>query len=82
MDFYVAVHIVLHTGSDVCAAGRDEAYIRLVCVLRQPGVNVTPKPAAPRLCRREGINLNPRPHGFAGLSVKSITMLAFPSRMS
>ena len=72
MDFYAAVRIVLHTGSDVCAAGLYGAYIRLVCVLRQPGVNITPKPAAPRLCRREGINLNPRPRGSAGQSVNML----------
>ena len=73
MDFYEAVRIALHTGSDVSAAGLDGAYIRLVCVLRQPGVNVTPKPAAPRLCSPGGINLTPRARGFVALSVKYYT---------
>ena len=70
MDFYECVHVDLHTGSNVSAAGLKGAYIRLVCVLLQRGVIITHKPASSRVCRRGGSIINPRARGFAGKSVK------------
>ena len=57
--------------SDVSAPFVQGPYTRLVCVLRQPGVSLTHRPAWPRVCRRGGTNLNPWPRGYAFKSCES-----------
>ena len=58
MDLYARAHTDLHAASDVSAPFIQGPYTRLVCVLRQPGVRLTHRPVAPRVCRRGGTNLN------------------------
>ena len=70
MDLYARARIDLHAASDVSAPFIQGPYTRLVCGLRQPGVSLTHKPAAPRGCRRECTNLTPLSCGFAVKSVK------------